>query len=58
MDAMSKERAAVKADRINAEERTRVLDQFWADMDKAIERGDVPLGRMTIKKLVALLPEK
>lgn len=58
MDAMSKERTALKSARINSEERTRVLDQFWADMDKAIERGDIPLGRMTIKKLVALLPEK
>lgn len=47
LNLMRRERDALERKRLPTEERAAVLDAFWTDIDKKIEKGEVPLGSLT-----------
>lgn len=44
MEAMATARASYKKARLPTEDRAEVLEQFWKELDSALEQGTVPLG--------------
>lgn len=43
--SMAEERRLRKTNRLSSEDRTFLLDRFWAGIDKQLDNGVVPLGR-------------